>query len=150
MSLVRGSCLCGGIAFEIRGKLTPIQLCHAKRCQKFTGSAFSPEMGAKQSALHWIRGEELITVYEAPILREPPALRRAFCRVCGSPVPVVLEGTGYVIVLAGTLDDDPGTRPFRHIFLGQGAAWNQATDDLPRFEERPPADQRIQPTRTST
>lgn len=146
--MVTGSCLCGGVAFAIEGRLTPIQLCHARRCQKFTGSAFAPELGAKRSAFRWIRGEELVTVYEAPILREPPPLRRAFCRVCGSPLPAPLEGTDYVVVLAGVLDDDPGTRPFRHIFVGEDAAWHTIADDLPRFEERPPADQRIQPRTT--
>ncbi len=147
--MVNGSCLCGGVAFAIEGRLTPIQLCHARRCQKFTGSAFSPELAAKKSRLRWIRGEELITVYEAPLLREPPPLRRAFCRVCGSPLPVPIEGTDYVVLLAGVLDDDPGTLPFRHIFVGQDAPWNGISDDLPRFEGRPPADQRIQATRPS-
>jgi hypothetical protein len=133
------------VAFEISGRLTPIQLCHARRCQKFTGSAFSPELAAKRSRFRWIRGEELITVYEAPLIREPPPLRRAFCRVCGSPLPVSLEGTDYVVLLAGVLDDDPETKPFRHIFVSQDAAWNRISDDLPQFEERPPADQQIQP-----
>ena len=148
-SAVKGSCLCGGVAFEIEGRLTPIQLCHARRCQKFTGSAFSPELAAKRSALRWLCGEELITLYEAPLLREPPPLRRAFCRVCGSPLPVALEGTDFVVVLAGVLDGDPDTRPFRHIFTGQAPAWSRIGDDLPRFEERPPPDQRIQPRKPS-
>jgi len=143
--VVHGSCLCGGVAFEIDGKLSPIQLCHARRCQKFTGSAFSPELAARRSKLRWLQGEELITVYEAPLLREPPPLRRAFCRVCGSPLPVPLEGTDYVVILAGVLDGDPGARAFRHIFVGEDAAWSRYADDLPRFEERPPAAQRIQP-----
>jgi len=145
--MVKGSCLCGGVEFAIDGKLTPIQLCHARRCQKFTGSAFSPELAAKRSRLRWIRGEELITLYEAPLLREPPPLRRAFCRVCGSPLPVNLEGTDYVVLLAGVLDDDPGTRPFRRIFVGQAAPWSSIMGDLPRFDERPPEDQQIRPTK---
>jgi hypothetical protein len=141
--MVRGSCLCGGVAFEIDGRLTPIQLCHARRCQRFTGSAFSPELAAKAAALRWLRGEELIRVYEAPLLREPPPLRRAFCRVCGSPLPVPLEGTDWVVLLAGVLDDDPGTKPFRHIFVAHGPVWHEITDELPRFEERPPEHQRL-------
>lgn len=143
--MVRGSCLCGGVAFEIDGRLTPIQLCHARRCQKYTGSAFAPELAARRERLRWVRGEELVTVYEAPLLREPPPLRRAFCRVCGSPLPVALEGTDFVMLLAGVLDDDPESRPFRHIFVSQDAAWNTIADDLQRFDERPPSDQRIQP-----
>lgn len=55
-----------------------------------------------------------------------------------------LEGTDYVVVLAGVLDDDPVTKPFRHIFVAQDGAWNLITDDLPCFEERPLADHRIQ------
>lgn len=141
--MVKGSCLCGGVAFAIEGRLTPIQLCHARRCQKFTGSAFSPEVAARRSRFRWIRGEELVTVYEAPLLREPPPLRRAFCQVCGSPLPVPLEGTDFVVLLAGVLDDDPGTKPFRHIFVGENAAWYAISDVLPQFEARPPADQRL-------
>ncbi len=147
--MVTGSCLCGGVAFAIDGRLTPIQLCHARRCQKFTGSAFSPELAAKQSRFRWLRGDELVRLYEAPLLREPPPLRRAFCRVCGSPLPVPLEGTDFVVLLAGVLDDDPGTRPFRHVFVDQGAPWDRISDDLPQFQEQPPPDQQIRPTKSS-
>lgn len=49
------------------------------------------------------------------------------------------------MLLAGVLDDDPESRPFRHIFVSQDAAWNTIADDLQRFDERPPSDQRIQP-----
>jgi len=129
--MVTGSCLCGGVAFEIEGRVTPIQLCHARRCQKFTGSAFAPELAAKADRFRWVRGEELV----------------ATCRVCGSPLPAPLEGTEFVVLLAGVLDGDPDAAPFRHIFTGQAAPWDRIADDLPAFEGRPPAEQRLQPTR---
>jgi hypothetical protein len=65
--MVSGSCLCGSVAFEIEGRLTPIQYCHATRCRKATGSAFAAEVAALTSAFRWIRGEDLITVYEATV-----------------------------------------------------------------------------------
>src|SRR5262245_17722653 len=102
--MVKGSCLCGAVAFEIEGRLSPMQYCHAGRCRKATGSAFAAEVAAHASDLRWIRGENLVTVYEAPLPREPPPYRRAFCRVCGSPVPVALEGTNFVVLHAGVLD----------------------------------------------
>jgi len=37
-------------------------------------------------------GEELITFCDAPILRGPPAYRRSFGKICGSPVPSVFAG----------------------------------------------------------
>jgi hypothetical protein len=141
--MVTGSCLCGRVRFRIDGRLTPIQYCHASRCRKATGSAFAAEVAALRSAFRWIDGEELVVEYEAPLLEEPPPYRRAFCRVCGSPLPVALEGTPFVVLQAGVLDGEPETRPFRHVFVEQNAPWHEISDDLPRFERRPPADQRL-------
>ena len=141
--MVAGSCLCGRVRFEIDGPLTPIQLCHATRCRKATGSAFATELAADASHLRWISGEDLVTVFEAPLLREPPPYRHAFCRVCGSPLPVRLEGTDFVALHAGVLDGDPETRPFRHIFVGQSASWHTITDALPQFERHVPPEQRM-------
>ena len=143
--MVRGSCLCGGIRFTLTGELTPIQLCHATRCRKASGAAFSAEMLAPAEGFRFERGEDLVVDYEAPLLDEPPAYRRAFCRVCGSPLPVPLGDTGFVILNPGTLDDDPGTRTFRHAFVDQAAPWHEHTDDLPRFGGRPPRPKAFDP-----
>lgn len=136
--MIRGSCLCGDVVFEIEGELTPIQLCHATRCRKATGSAAAPEALAPASGLRWLRGSELIRVYEAPLLTKPPRYRRAFCGRCGSPLPVEIEGSGFAILNPGVLDDDPGTRELRHAFVEQKAPWHEIADRLPKFEGRPP------------
>ena len=147
--MIRGSCLCGGVEFEIDGRLTPIQCCHATRCRKSTGAAFAPEIATRTSSFHWVRGEELITRYEAPLLREPPPFRKAFCSVCGSPVPLVEQDSEFVAFLAGVLDGEPETTPFRHVFLSQKAPWYSVNDELTKFDERPPADQRLPRKRES-
>jgi len=136
--MLHGSCLCQGVAFEIEGELTPIQLCHAERCRKASGGAFAPEMLAPASGLHWVRGSEQVRTYEAPLLDEPPAYRRCFCATCGSPLPARIEGTPFVLLNPGVLDDDPGTRPFRHAFVAQQADWYEPVDALPRWDHRPP------------
>lgn len=137
--MIRGSCLCGSVAFELHGELTPIQLCHATRCRKASGAAVSPEMLTAAASLRWTRGESLVRVYEAPVLSEPPAYRRCFCNTCGSPLPAEIAGSGFTVVNPGTLDDDPGTRELRHAFVDQKAAWHEITDALPAFGGRPPA-----------
>ena len=141
--MVTGGCLCGGVRFEIDGRLTQIQICHARRCQKATGSAFAPELAAKRARFRWTAGEDLISRWEAPLLREPPPYRRAFCRICGSPVPVEIEGTEFIGMLAGVLEGDLGTEAFRHIFVDQGAPWHTIGDDLEQFPERPPVGTRL-------
>ena len=143
--MVTGSCLCGEVRWEIDGRLTAIQICHAKRCQKATGSAFAAEVAAKRARFRWVAGEDRISRWEAPppLLREPPPYRRAFCSSCGSPVPVDVEGAEYIGMHAGVLDD-PDTTAFRHIFLDQKAAWHAVADDgLERYDERPPANARL-------
>jgi len=135
---VTGSCLCGGVAYAIDGWLSPIQLCHATRCRKATGAAYAPELITPQEGFRFTRGEALVRTHRAPILHEPPAYVRAFCGTCGSPLPAAIEDTPYVVLNAGTLDDDPGTRPFRHAFVDQRACWHELTGDLPAYEGRPP------------
>jgi hypothetical protein len=53
-------------------------------------------------------------------------------------MPAAIEGTPYVNVNPGVLDDDPGTRPALHAFVAQRACWHEIADELPRFEGRPP------------
>ena len=131
--MVLCSCLCGRVGFQIDGRLSPIQYCHARRCRKATGAAFAAEVAASASQFRWTRGEEFVAVYEAPLLREPPPYRHAFCRICGSPLPVRIEGTDVVALHAGVLDDSPALRPFRHIFVSQKAPWDTIADELPQF-----------------
>ncbi len=133
-----GSCLCGGVRFEITRELTPIQACHARRCRRAGGGAFAPEAGVGEDAFRWLAGEELVTTYEAPILELPPAYRRAFCRVCGSPAPLVYPAIGGVGIPPGALDDETGLAISHHAFVDQKAPWFSITDGLPRHGMRPP------------
>ena len=142
--MIRGSCLCGAVCFEVDGDPTPIQLCHARRCRKATGAAAAPELLVRIAELRWLRGEDEVRLYQAPLLKEPPAYRRAFCVTCGSPLPAEIPGTGFAMLNPGVLDDDPGTREFRHAFVGQKAAWHDITDGLPVHEGQPPRPEEMQ------
>ena len=85
--MITGSCLCSGVAFAIDGRLTPMQLCHARRCRKFTGSAFSPELAARTSQFRWLRGEELISAESQARFQGygPPSPLPTFPGVYGMP-----------------------------------------------------------------
>ena len=119
-------------------EVTPIQNCHATRCRKATGGAYAPELLASKDDFIWIKGKELLTEYTAPVLNSPPAYKRAFCKICGSPLPIEIEGTNFMMLLAGILDTDPKTHVFRHAFVGQKACWHEITDQLPTFQGQPP------------
>jgi hypothetical protein len=62
---------------------------------------------------------------------DAPGYRRTFCTLCGGPVPTVDKDT--INIPAGTLNDDPGLRPQRHIFVDRKAPWFDIDGRLPRY-----------------
>jgi hypothetical protein len=132
---MKGSCLCGAVRFNLTGTPTAFDLCHCSRCREASGSAFLAELEFKEAKLEWVSGGSLVKTYEAPVRKTPPGYRRTFCTVCGAPVPTV--DRGMVRVPAGTLDDDPGIRPQRHIFVDFKASWFEITDSLGQFGTKP-------------
>jgi hypothetical protein len=133
----RGSCLCGGVIYEVRGPLDVIKNCHCWRDRKATGAPHDSCLLAAAPALHWLQGEALAVVYSLP---GAPGFRTGFCRVCGSSLPARVPNTTSLGVPAGGLDNDPGARARYHIFCGAKAPWFEITDDLPQFTEYPPPD----------
>lgn len=131
--MIRGGCLCGGMRFEIARAVGPFELCHCTRCRRASGSAFAAMLGVRTADFRWLRGAELVERYEAPVREAPPAYRTSFCRRCGSPAPDPPPGDAWFEIPAGLLDDDPGRRPDRHIYVEHGAPWFEIADALPRF-----------------
>ena len=144
MSAIQGSCLCGGIKFEITGPLLRPLNCHCSLCRKQHGAAFRSRARAAISDFKWVQGEDLVTFYDSS-----PGGFRGFCRVCGSPIinkfsagtPVAERDpkapARYGIALS-TLDDDPGIRPEAHAFVAYKAPWFEITDALPQYAEYAP------------
>jgi hypothetical protein len=133
--MITGSCLCGGVCFEIAEAVGPFELCHCSRCRKASGSAFAAMLGVRTRDFRRVHGQDLIAVYEAPVLEAPPPYRSSFCRRCGSPVPSPEPAAEWFEIPAGLLDGDPGLQPDKHIFVELNAPWHEITDSLPQFDK---------------
>jgi hypothetical protein len=133
--MISGSCLCGGVRFELARAVGPFELCHCNRCRKATGSAYAAMIVVRTSDLRYVDGRDLVATYEAPLLERPPPYRASFCRRCGSPVPDPEPAGEWLEIPAGSLDGDPGLRPDKHIFVELNAPWHEITDALPRFDK---------------
>ncbi len=127
--MVGGSCLCGGVQFEL-AQVPLIVLCHCSICRRANGAAFDSGAAVPVADFKLRTGDDLIQTYESS-----PETRRAFCRVCGSRAPSKSRDGKIYFVPAGLLNDDPGVKPALHIFVGSKAPWWDITDDLPQFEE---------------
>ena len=135
MTPVKGSCLCGGIRFEMSETPRGVTHCHCSRCRKVRGSANATNLFLPLTGLRFVQGEELLAKYRLP---EAKRFAHWFCKVCGSSMPRFDETLGMAIIPMGAFDDDPIARPNRHIHVGSKAPWDAITDDLPQFEAAPP------------
>ena len=74
--MIRGSCLCGGVRFEIERAVGPFELCHCTRCRKVSGSAYLTWLGVRREDFRLLQGADLIKTYPeflALLTHYPPA-----------------------------------------------------------------------------
>lgn len=131
---INGSCLCGGIQYEIPCELGDLAYCHCSMCRRTLGATFGAYARVDAGRFRWLSGEDLIATYESS-----PGVYRCFCRQCGSPLGAKCENGKLSWVALGAITGDPCLRPEAHIFVGSKAPWYEITDDLPQFDEWPPA-----------
>ena len=117
---MRGSCLCGGVEYEIDQLDTPIGHCHCATCRKAHAAAFASTAGVKREHFRWLKGEEKLTSFESS-----PGKLRKFCSVCGSHVLAERLAQTHVILRVATLNEDPGLKPAAHIWCSHDVAWLQ-------------------------
>jgi hypothetical protein len=134
-TMIRGSCLCGGVKFEIDSAVSDMTDCHCSMCRKAHGASFVTWVSSNRDDFRWVQGEDLITRYASSA-----AFERLFCRVCGSNLPLYYAKLDELAVPAGILDDDPGVRLEAHIFVGSKAPWVEISGDVECFDEYPPGD----------
>lgn len=131
---LQGACLCGGVRFEVTQVVGPLELCHCNRCRRLSGSAFFAGLVVATRGYRMSAGRELVRRFELPVREVAPGYASLFCSICGSPVPDP-EPTGETFEIpVGLLDDDPGVRADRHIFVEHRAPWYDAHDGLPELD----------------
>lgn len=131
--MLKGSCLCNAIQYEIEGELGPTMMCHCSKCRKANGSAYAINAAVKTDQFHFIKGQELVSEFESS-----PGVFRSFCKQCGSPLLSRRPSQPDIVRLRiGTLDTPVDVKPLAHIFVGSKASWDEIHDNIPQYDERP-------------
>ena len=136
MGSVTGSCLCGGVRFEVTLPFRRASHCHCSRCRKHSGAFGLSQGRVRREGFRLLQGDEFVRVY-----RPGGGMAKAFCAVCGSSL---FGGTWpdgpEVSIRLGALDDDPGIRPQYHSHTASAAPWETLPDDgLPRYPTAAPS-----------
>lgn len=104
--MLKGSCLCGAVAYSAAGPVESASHCYCSMCRKQHGAASGTYANLARAGLRIERGEDCITEYASS-----DHGRRAFCRRCGSTLFWRSEQTpDRIAVTLGTLDA-PFTEP---------------------------------------
>src|SRR6266508_3772055 len=61
--IIRGSCLCGGVRFEVDPPFIQANHCHCERCRKHSGTAVCTQARVLREQFRLLQGKELIKVY---------------------------------------------------------------------------------------
>jgi hypothetical protein len=124
----RGSCLCGGVTFELNGDLRPSVACHCVQCRKTSGHYVSAtQVGpdqlkiTKDATLAWFQST--------------PEAKRGFCNTCGSSLFWKHEAdNGAISVMSGTIDGATGIETSKHIFTAFKGDYYNIADNVPQSE----------------
>jgi hypothetical protein len=128
---LRGSCLCGGVRFEVTEPFDAVTACHCTTCKRISGGVGTVNGAVRSEAVRILEGEDLLRTYQPA-----EGSAKTFCSVCGSN----LFGAGWpdsprASVRLSALDEPFDRKPEAHIFVRSVVPWETLPDDgAPRFE----------------
>ena len=128
--MMRGSCLCGAVSFEVEGTLdhSP-EACHCSQCRKQTSHVFVG-VNVRRKALT-VHGGDSVTWY-----RSSEKVRRGFCSVCGSALfwNPSIEGYEFIGIAMGAFEPPTGVCLAKHLFVGDKGDYYEIEDGLPQSQ----------------
>jgi hypothetical protein len=135
MEPLLGSCLCGGVRFEVTEPFVRVSQCHCTTCKRLSGGVGTATGRVPTQAVRILSGRGLIRTYQPS-----EGTAKSFCRECGSN----LFGSGWpdsesTGVRLTALDEQDRIVPDMHIWVRSVAPWETLPDDgLVRYDEGAP------------
>lgn len=130
---MKGSCLCGGIEYEVDQLDTPIQHCSCKTCRKAHSAAFNTAAGVLREHFRWVKGEDILKSFESS-----PGKLRYFCSNCGSQLIAAKVGNHRIVLRVATLDEDPSAQPEFQIWKSHEVPWLEYGEKIAAYPEWEP------------
>jgi hypothetical protein len=129
---VKGSCLCGAVAYEVTALAGPIVNCSCRTCRKAHAAPFASTARVDRAAFRWTKGQDRGSAFSST-----PGKLRHFCPACGSHLMAEWQDEPRVIIRVATLDDDPQQRPEIAIWRSHEVPWLNYHEPMQVFDETP-------------
>ena len=121
---ITGGCICGGVRYEVDGRLRDVITCHCVQCRRSSGH-FVAATACRRPAFKLIN-DKTLKWYVAV-----PGFRRGFCGECGSNLFFEQQGGERVSIAAGSLDAPQGLKIAAQIFVSEAGDYYQIEADVP-------------------
>ena len=125
--VITGGCVCGGVRYEVRGKLRDVITCHCVQCRRTSGH-FVAATACRRAAFKLVK-EQTLKWYVAV-----PGFRRGFCSECGSSLLFEQDGAERVSIAAGSLDEPQGLKIAVQIFVSEAGDYYQLDAGVPALQ----------------
>jgi len=133
-SMIKGSCACAKICYEVDGELTDFSHCHCSKCRKLHGAAFATWGGVRRAEFSYVSGQGYVMKYAFSETSDS-----VFCSHCGSRLLVESrDEPDMLYITLGTVDGEVSCLPGFHEYVGSKAPWYDICDDLPQFDASSP------------
>jgi hypothetical protein len=129
--MIKGSCCCGAVQFELSEVPSMMGTCHCSRCRKVGASTL---VFVKSDTFQITKGREKIFTYKA---EAPYKYNRCFCSTCGTALGEILSEEGSFPLAANCLDGDVELKNQFHEFVSEKPSWLKIGDDAKQFDEHP-------------
>ena len=126
--LHRGSCVCGGVTYTVKGPLRDVYNCHCDRCRRFTGHHMAAT-AAPRANMRFVRNESLTWFSPAE------GVEYGFCSQCGSSLFWRSAASEEMLcITAGSLDQPTGLRTTRAWYVAESGDYHQRAPVLEEFD----------------
>jgi hypothetical protein len=126
----KGSCLCGAVRFEVRGKLPAAVACHCSKCRKAIGH-HEAGVDVSKADVTVVGGDNVSWFFSSE------KVRRGFCSTCGSPLFFDPPEAEWIGIMLGAFDGPTGTFIAEHIFVGDKGDYYEICDGAPQHATVP-------------
>ncbi|KPP89040.1 MAG: hypothetical protein HLUCCA08_02325 [Rhodobacteraceae bacterium HLUCCA08] len=123
---MKGSCLCGAVTYEARGKVGAPAACHCTQCRKQSGHVW---------ASAYLEDGTLDIAGEVRWFRSSDKARRGFCPTCGSALFWTHDDDPFTCFSTGSIDGPTGLRLRGHIHTAAKGDYYDIAGTEPQRED---------------
>jgi hypothetical protein len=132
---LEGGCVCGAIRYRLNAAPLSLYACHCKRCQCYSGGAYSMSMPVLKKDFDILQGAPKEYAEQAESGR---TVRVFFCETCGTRVwHAPSHSPDQINIKPGTLDDTSWIAPVAHLWTGRMQPGTRLDEDAVCIEGQP-------------